>query len=213
MIYIQRKESKPTCLDKKIDYKCGDVLQKLQNDFYGKCYICETAPSSTNVEHFIPHNNNITLKFDWNNLFLACSHCNNIKLQTHILNCTVLTDIENRIEFGEITDVRTSVTIKCKENYQNDKLTKDTVDLLIKVYNGHTEIKMIDANKLKEKLVEDIIYFKKLLLDYSKERYNELKVKSIEEKIKEELHKGSKLTAFKRQIVREKYKEFEKYFD
>ena len=58
------------------DYKCGDVLELLKNDFKNKCYICECKESliSRNTEHFIPHKGDKNLKFDWNNLFWSCSH-------------------------------------------------------------------------------------------------------------------------------------------
>ena len=62
MINIERKETAPDCLKKEIDYKCEDVLEKLENDFFGKCYICEKNLFSTNVEHFIAHKGDNTLK-------------------------------------------------------------------------------------------------------------------------------------------------------
>ena len=86
MINIVKSQPSPECLSieaqkKNGDYKCGEVLSRIKNDFYNKCYICETqAPTTINVEHFRPHKGNVSLKFDWNNLFYACGHCNNTKL-------------------------------------------------------------------------------------------------------------------------------------
>ena len=93
MIYFQKYKEFPGCLqiekDKEIqgtkkdgDYKCRCVLRILRDDFKNKCYICERKDiADINVEHFKPHRNkNRDLKFDWNNLFYACGHCNNIKL-------------------------------------------------------------------------------------------------------------------------------------
>ena len=77
MINIIKSQPEPTCLvserKKKIgDYKCGEVLIRLQKDFYNKCYICENQGfSDIIVEHFIPHRGDRTLMFDWNNLFFA----------------------------------------------------------------------------------------------------------------------------------------------
>ena len=63
------------------DYRSGIVFQMLVEDCHDKCYICEdSVHTAPNVEHRIPHNGDIALKYDWNNLFLACSHCNNTKL-------------------------------------------------------------------------------------------------------------------------------------
>jgi len=215
MVNLERKEAAPTCLQAQIDYKCGDVLEKLEKVFYGKCYICETAIFSTNVEHFKPHKGNKVLKFDWNNLFLACNHCNNIKLTTEILNCTDPNhDVEERIEYNSISFIEQPIEIKANNNY-NDKLTTDTVDLLNKVYNGHTKIKTRDAIKLKEKLLQEMIQFQQLMLNYSKEKNNKYKLAEIERNIKAEIHKGSELASFKRQIIKNysNYHNLKIYFD
>ena len=63
-------------------YDKPDVIQQLRKDFHNKCYICEMKDlQDPNVEHLIPHKNgkNIEMKFDWENLFWACGHCNGIK--------------------------------------------------------------------------------------------------------------------------------------
>jgi len=42
------------------------------------------------------------LKFDWNNLFWSCYHCNNIKSIKYndILNCTIISDdVENALYY------------------------------------------------------------------------------------------------------------------
>lgn len=99
MIHLTKSQPAPSCLateklKKSGTYRCGDVHTRLQNDFHNKCYICEEKDiSSINIEHFRPHEGkNIDLKFDWNNLFFACAHCNNTKLANPkydlILNCT-----------------------------------------------------------------------------------------------------------------------------
>jgi len=216
MVNLDRNEPAPICLQAKIDYKCGDVLEKLEKVFFGKCYICETDLFSKNVEHFCAHKGNTSLKFDWNNIFLACNHCNNIKLSTDILNCTnPKHDVEDRIVYNSISYIEQPIEIKANINFKKDKLTKNTVILLNKVFNGHTKIKSRDANTLKEYFIEEMLQFQKLMLDYNKERNNKYKLAAIEENIKAELHKGSKLTAFKRQIIKNysNYHSLMEYFD
>jgi 5-methylcytosine-specific restriction endonuclease McrA len=61
------------------DYRSGIVFETLINDCRHKCYICEDNPTSINVEHIVPHKSDPALKYDWDNLFIACGHCNNIK--------------------------------------------------------------------------------------------------------------------------------------
>ena len=127
MINIERKQIAPKCLEKQVDYKCDDVLDKLVIDFYGKCYICETNFFSTNVEHFNAHKGVKILKFDWSNLFLVCGHCNNIKLTTDILNCTSDNKVEENLKYKSIFYPEQNVII---EAATEDELTKNTADLL-----------------------------------------------------------------------------------
>lgn len=63
-------------------YRHPEVVERLFEDFGGKCYICEVKPiQDPEVEHLRPHKNGSIpgRKFDWNNLFLACRHCNGVK--------------------------------------------------------------------------------------------------------------------------------------
>ena len=59
-----------------------------------------------------------------------------------------------------------------------------------------------------------MLQFQQLMLEYSKEKHNKFKTSEIENNIEAELHKGSKLTAFKRQIVKDfkNYHKFKQYF-
>ncbi len=70
MTYIEKSQPAPKCLETKKnktngDYKCGNVLERIKNDFNNKCYICEyKEPETINIEHFRPHKGDIHLKFD-----------------------------------------------------------------------------------------------------------------------------------------------------
>ena len=149
MIYFEKSQPAPEVLEiekKKVsgDYKAGDVLDRIKNDFKNKCYICEyKEPESVNVEHFIPHEGNVDLKFDWDNLFWSCSHCNNIKLNgfKNILNCTVKEDkVEESLEYIFNPFPFEKVNIIPTNN--NDKV-KNTCELLNRVYNGTTKLILI----------------------------------------------------------------------
>lgn len=80
-------------------YRETDVIEQLAQDFHKKCYLCEIDNlESVEVEHLKPHGGNKDLKFDWNNLFFSCGHCNSVKNQNKyhgmILDCC-LTDPES----------------------------------------------------------------------------------------------------------------------
>ena len=89
MIKIERKETPHTqeamddlqeACDTGRSYNTEHVNQALQEVFHGKCYICENKEATSyQIEHLIPHRGDKKLKYDWNNLFWVCAHCNNIK--------------------------------------------------------------------------------------------------------------------------------------
>ena len=65
-------------------YNGSDVVKRLMEDFNNKCYICEIYNlQDPQVEHLKPHfgGKYIDRKFDWNNLFWSCGHCNGVKNQ------------------------------------------------------------------------------------------------------------------------------------
>jgi uncharacterized protein (TIGR02646 family) len=108
-LFFEKSQPAPDCLAHEKgktsgDYKCGDVSSRLKTDFKNKCYLCELKElTSINVEHFRPHKGDTDLKFDWNNLYLSCAHCNNTKLAAYnnILNCTDPNDrIEDKLHYS-----------------------------------------------------------------------------------------------------------------
>lgn len=108
MVKVERSFPTPESLvteKEKINgsYNKPDVVERLISDFNNKCYICEIDKlQDPQVEHLKPHfdGKNKELRFDWNNLFLACGHCNSVKNQrkydNHIIDCCVY-DPEERI--------------------------------------------------------------------------------------------------------------------
>ena len=215
MVYFKKSQPAPKSLEEeKIktngDYKKKDVIDQLNKDFCGKCYICEQKITSANIDHFTPHRGNVDLKFDWNNLFLACYHCNNIKSAKYdnILNCTNKNDnVDTKIayRFNPFPKEKPSFEALC-----DDKRTLDTAELLDKVFNGQNSVKNIDSINLNDALLKEILEFQNVLCGYFKN--NDKKHFLIE--IKTHLNKSSPFTAFKRYIVRKNEdlkREFEQY--
>ncbi len=225
MIKITRSYPAPESLEKEKAKKSGkynkdDVVKRLEKDFYGKCYLCESLTTSSQVEHLKSHRGDLDLKFDWENLFLSCSHCNNIKLHNYddILDCTK-ENVEEKIRYKMDPFPKADVYVYCVDEDKNtiDKTNK-TVELLDKCYNGTTPLKNIDSNNIKEQILEEIkkfqeyieSYFESLDLDYLDD------IKHFERKIKHGLSKKSKYTSFKRWIIKDNKnldKVFGKYID
>lgn len=95
MVKIDRTPTAPASLAiekaKNGSYREHDVVNQLREDFHEKCYLCELRPSDRHVEHLVAHHGNLDLKFDWNNLFHSCPHCNGVKNQPkyerNVLDC------------------------------------------------------------------------------------------------------------------------------
>lgn len=221
MIYFEKSQPAPECLAKEKlkeenkekglrktggKYDCGCVLERLKKDFKNKCYICESkAPTTINIEHFKPHKEkDINLKFDWNNLFWACGHCNNTKLAQFddILNCTDLNDdIENALKYDVKPFPHESVRI---EALNNDSRTEKTRALLLAVFNGTTtQNKIFSSSNLREKLLKEIRDYQGHLCDYYDDTISAEDKNHALKNIKSHLNAASAFTAFKRQVIKD----------
>ena len=219
MIYFPKSQPEPD--DLKVErsktngtYRTDGVLNALTNDFFNKCYICEYKnPTTINIEHFVPHRDDSNLKLDWNNLFLGCAHCNNIKNANYdnILNCTdPLDQIENSISLSMSAPVFTK-EVEVTPLIQNEK-TLSTVELLQKVYNGTTTMKTIESHYIREELVNDLLDFLKVLHKYYSVGTEELKNYN-KLLINEHLHSSSSFTMFKRCIIKSDTKLMQEFGD
>ena len=181
------------------DYRSGPVFDILVDDCYRKCYICEDKPTSINVEHIVHHNNDPALRYNWDNLFLACVHCNSIK-------GTKYDDIVNPAQIDPEDCV--ALAIEISDDFMDcvsvtplsqEPKTLKTFELLHLVYNGEaTSIKRIEAANLRnEHLLPDIQRFKQYIRGYFDEP--DLGYDSL---IKKEISRSSKFAAFKRKIIR-----------
>jgi len=222
MLFFEKSQPAPKCLEKEKrkrdgDYKCGDVLQRLKNDFKNKCYICEQKePLSINVEHFVPHKENKELKFSWDNLFWSCAHCNNIKRDKYInfLNCTNADDrVEERLRYTVDSFPFGKIVIEALDDEEKTQITKK---LLLNVYYGSTIQKKIESSNLRKNLIKELKSFQDILFEYL-HNYVDLDDEDREfflSKIKRHLNIASAFVSFKRWMIRDNKKLlnlFEKY--
>lgn len=183
-------------------YNTPEVNAALKEMFHGKCYICEDKESSSyQIEHLIPHRRNIELKYDWNNLFLACAHCNNTKLAKFdpIIDCTK-ENVEELIAF------RKKGFFGTDEELIFDMLdsrieTQNTVNLLHEVYYGSTPQKKMGAKIIRKRLRKELSIFKEYVREY-KEAEDEEK-EDLRCLLQQQLGDSSPFAAFKRWLVRD----------
>jgi len=186
-------------------YRTPEVIERLHADFFGKCYICESASlTSVNVEHFVPHRDDRDRKFDWDNLFLACGHCNNTKQARSefdsILNCTDWND-------PIIASIRCDFEPWPKEQPSfvplvDDERVQNTAKLLNDVFNGHTPIKQIESNSLRRLLLAEIKDFQILANAFFEPGTPEMERDLLRARIEQHLHPSSPFCAFKIWAIR-----------
>lgn len=169
MFNVIRPENIPPSLSLKRDYDGKDVYEALLDCFHKKCYLCERKePGDINVEHFHPHKGDKNKKFSWDNLYLACSRCNNIKLAEfdNLLDCC-----DPSIDVALLVRMIPPITPYTKkviiEGTSTDIKTINTVKLLDKIFNSdHTVNKEISGSFLRRKIYDAFECFNEHIRNY-----------------------------------------------
>ena len=200
---IKAIEALKTAKIKNSSYNTPEVNAALREMFYGKCYICENKQTTSfQIEHLMPHHGNVDLKYDWNNLFWSCAHCNNIKNDkyTPILDCTK-ENIEDFIAFRKKGYFGTEERL-IFESLDFRTETENTVKLLQEVYYGSTPQKQIEAKVLRRALRKELSEFKEYVREYQEEE-DEQEKGDLRCLLRQELRDSSSFAAFKRWLIRD----------
>ena len=212
MVKVERSFPAPKSLAMEAKKKDGsysgmDVIERLKEDFNNKCYICELKDlQDPQIEHLLPHKNRKYLerKFDWNNLFWVCGHCNNVKNQAKydegILDCCNQ-DPENAILFDcDENDVKLSAKAA-----KPDEKTKRTVMLIYEIFNlRNTGMRVYKSDYRFKTLQKEMNILYDNLEKLRENPYSKL----ILRKLKAILKRESAFAAFKRCYVREHLTEY-----
>ena len=204
MIKVERRKEPPKSLaiekmKSQGKYNNFDVVDALNEDFENKCYICGLKGlQEIEVEHLIPHYGDIDKKFDWNNLFLSCPHCNSVKnkkkYNTGIIDCCV-SDPEERLLF-HIYQNKVKVVAVNKDDVQ----AQLTADLMYETFNvSNTGIRTITCKYRYNELLKQMNLLYKVL----EEKKNKPKSKVIDRKLNALLSRSSAFAEFKRCYYRE----------
>ena len=187
-------------------YNKEDVTERLKKDFNDKCYICEIKNlQDPEVEHRLPHKNGRypERKFDWNNLFWCCGHCNRVKnngkYDSGIIDCCKQ-DPEELLDFSLIED---DVLIKAVDN--NDEQSVLTAELIYETFNlRNTGIRKAASENRMQSLLLDMNVLYSELENY---KHNPKSKRNIR-MIKALLRRESQFAAFKRGYVRTRISEY-----
>ncbi|MDP9653334.1 UNVERIFIED_ORG: hypothetical protein J2W87_001243 [Pseudomonas putida] len=204
MFNAVRTPGVPASLAAKQRYDGNDVYMELCSIFFDKCYICETKePHDINVEHFHPHKGDENRKFDWGNLYLACSRCNNIKLAEFddILDCCdEAADVFRAIRHvPPITPYAKAVQLVSMSADSKVELSRQ---LLERVYNSdHTVNKKISGAFLRRKVFDQY----NLLLDQINSYYDPVSTDGEREisleRMQKLIHRSAPYSAFIRWCI------------
>ena len=204
---ISLQEAKRT----KGTYNTPEVNAALQEMFHGKCYLCENRDvNSYQIEHMYPHRGNVDLKYDWNNLFLVCAHCNNTKLDHYhpILDCTK-ENIEELIAFRKKGYFGTEEELVFEPIVMREE-TMNTQKLLQEIHYGSTPQKKMEAKILRKTLRKELSEFKELVREYQEAEDEEKE--DLECLLKQQLKDSSPFAAFKRWLIRDNKEIFSELF-
>lgn len=183
MLKVKRTPTAPLSLaieKKKVNgsYKCEDVIIALRNDFKEKCYLCELKNlTDPEVEHLLPHENgkDKDRKFDWNNLFWACRHCNSVKNQTRysqdVIDCCKV-DPKYKISHYFYDG---KVHIVAIDNGKDSENTAHLIEECFELRNTGIRIAACDARvkqlqKVLDQLFDNLIEYKKSNNEYVKNK-------------------------------------------
>ncbi len=217
MVKIERSFPAPDSLAeeaKKVNGKHDkpDVIERLKKDFHNKCYICEMKElQDPNVEHLLPHKNGKypERKFDWENLFWSCSHCNGVKnsgkYDDGILDCCK-DDPEKVLSFSLVNDDVMITILNLGHEIQ-----ERTALLITEVFSlKNTGMRTYRSDQRLKLLQKEMnILYKQL-----EKLHRNPESKVIMQMIKSLLSRDSAFAAFKRCYVREhvnEYPQLQKY--
>ena len=197
---------------KKSSYNTPEVNAALREMFHGKCYICESKDiTSYQIEHLYSYHKELNLKYDWNNLFLSCAHCNNTKLDKYepIIDCTK-ENVEEFIAFRKNGYFGTDEELVF-EILDSREVTKNTQKLLREVYYGSTPQKKMEAKILRRILRKEISLFKEYVREYQEAEDEEKE--DLKYLLKQQLGDASPFAAFKRWLIRDNEEAFPELSD
>ena len=211
MVKIERSFPAPASLEseaKKVSgsYEQPDVVSRLRKDFHDKCYICELKNlQDPQVEHLLPHKNGKypERKFDWNNLFWSCSHCNGIKNQKKyddgIIDCCK-NDPELMMTI-KLKDGKTEISARDEHN----SMAVRTALLIYESFNLlNTGMRTYKSAMRYNELTKEM----NLLYDNLEAYRKNPDSRYIQRKLKALLRRESAFAAFKRNYIRDNSKEF-----
>lgn len=196
MIRVHKSSVAPASLASKTRYDGRDVLEQLEADAHGKCYLCERRLTADfEVEHLKSQKNYGKLTCDWNNLLWGCGYCNRKKGDNYddVLN-PVTVDIEDEIsQVVDFVNKKVIFTPTGTSTLQHEL----TIKLLSSIFNGLKLLRTKREQNFYNYVASRISTFQNLIVEWLKNPCEETR-----EPIIEELFIESELLGLKYWIVK-----------
>lgn len=206
MVKIERSFPAPSSLAGEAKKASGsynepDVVQQLSNDFHNKCYICELKGlQDPQVEHLLPHikGKYPERKFDWENLFWSCGHCNGIKNQKKyedgIIDCCKEDPEELLSVYIKDNKVQGNVKV------QNNTKAELTLQLVTEVFNyTNTGMRIYKSEMRYQELLKEMNKLYDALEELDSEECSSFTMRKLRILLKRE----SAFASFKREYIRQ----------
>lgn len=211
MVKIKRTFPAPSSLAEEAkkangSYSQQDVIEQLKKDFHDKCYICEMkALQDPQVEHLLPHKEGKykDRKFDWENLFWSCGHCNGVKNQRKyddgILDCCK-EDPELLITYELLEN-----TVRVEADHVGGDRSALTAELINEVFNiRNTGMRVIKSDMRLKELQKEMNVLYDQLEKYKRNPNSKVLIRTLRALLKRE----SAFAGFKRCYIRKHLSEF-----
>ena len=195
MIRVYKHNKAPDSLAKKVSWAEDDVINQLQEDQHGKCYLCERIQiTDFQVEHHKSRHNFPDLTYEWTNLFWSCSYCNGKKLSNfdNLIN-PATQNIEELIQ--QSFDFPNAKAVFSATGPSSEQLIS-TITILEKIFNGTNRIRTKREQRFYDYAISKITSFQNMVTDWLDDNSKE-----NEDAIIEELKVESEFLGFKYWII------------
>lgn len=153
------REVHPSARPDASKYGNRKIREALEACSYGKCFYCESTLKGElrEIDHFIEVSVNPRLAYSWNNLYLACSNCNDKKSQLKI-------PVEDVLDPCSDSDKEIQSHIYFKDEYIGAQPGSDKGLKTIRKFKLNSELLDLKRGKWLNKIAKHVIAIQRRMI-------------------------------------------------